>query len=230
MNCIIVDDDRLSRDAMKHLVSQIKWLNLIGIASNAAEALTLIKNNSIDLLLLDIEMPDTSGIELIKSLKAPPITILATSRKDYALEAFECNVIDYLVKPISFDRFSKAVEKAKLMFENSNQTLYFNNKDYVFIKNSGTIVKLKINDILWIEALGDYITINTSANKYTIHSTMKMLETKLPVDKFIRVHRSFIVSIDSITSIDDNVIVIEKQLIPIGSVYKENLMKRLPFL
>jgi two-component system LytT family response regulator len=230
MNCIIVDDDRLSRDAMKHLVSQIKWLNLIGIASNAAEALTLIKNNSIDLLLLDIEMPDTSGIELIKSLKAPPITILATSRKDYALEAFECNVIDYLVKPISFDRFSKAVEKAKLMFENSNQTLDFNNKDYVFIKNSGTIVKLKINDILWIEALGDYITINTSAKKYTIHSTMKMLETKLPVDKFIRVHRSFIVSIDSITSIDDNVIVIEKQLIPIGSVYKENLMKRLPFL
>ncbi len=230
MNCIIVDDDKLSRDAMKHLVSQIKWLNLIGIASNATEALSLLKNNTIDLLLLDIEMPDTSGIELIKSLKNPPLSILATSRKDYALEAFECNVVDYLVKPIPFDRFSKAVEKAKIMFESSNQTLDFPNKDYVFIKNSGTITKLKINDILWIEALGDYLTINTSIKKYTIHSTMKMLENKLAADRFIRVHRSFIVSLDSITSIDDNIIVIEKQLIPIGAMYRENLMKRLPFL
>lgn len=230
INCIIVDDDKLSRDAMKHLVSQVEFLNLVGICSNVAEALILLKNHKIDLLLLDIEMPHISGIDFIKSLKNPPLTILATSRKDYAIEAFECNVVDYLVKPISFDRFLKAVTKGKEMFENTNQSADFTNKEHVFIKSNGTIVKININEILWIEALGDYITINTSEKKHTIHSTMKLIENKLPSDRFIRVHRSFIVSINSITSIDDNVIVIEKQLIPIGAVHKESLMKRLKFL
>ena len=230
INCIIIDDDKLSRDAMKHLVSQVEFLNLVGVCSNAAEALILLKSHKIDLLLLDIEMPNTSGIDFIKSLKNPPLTILVTSRKDYAIEAFECNVVDYLVKPVSFDRFLKAVLKGKKMFENTHQSLDFTNKEYVFIKSNGTIVKININEILWIEALGDYITINTPQKKHTIHSTMKMIENKRPSDGFIRVHRSFIVSINSITSIDVNVIVIEKQLIPIGSVYKESLMKRLKFL
>ncbi len=146
------------------------------------------------------------------------------------LYSFEYNIVDYLLKPIALDRFFKAITKAKEIFDNTHQVDFSGGNDYVFIKSSGTLVKINIKEILWIEALGDYMTINTTDKKYTIHSTMKTIENKLASDKFIRVHRSFIVSIDNITSIDDSVIVIGKQLIPIGAVYKENLTKRLNFL
>jgi len=215
---------------MKHLVSQVQFLNLSGTFCAASEALNFLNNNKIDLMLLDIEMPEMNGLELIKSLKNPPLTILATSKKEYALEAFEYSVVDYLVKPVVLDRFYKAVEKAKTIFENSHQTIDFSGKEYVFIKHNGILVNINIKEILWIEALGDYMTINTCTKKYTIHSTMKTIESKLDSDKFIRVHRSFIIAIDNITSIEDNVIVIGKQLIPVGAVYRENLTKRLNML
>jgi two-component system LytT family response regulator len=230
MNCIIVDDDEMSRTAMQHLVSQVQYLNLAGTCCTATEALNMLTNKKIDLMLLDIEMPEMTGLELVKSLKKPPLTILATSKKEYAVEAFECNVVDYIVKPVAMDRFYKAIEKAKEIFEGSTQTIDFSDKKYVFIKTNGTRIKIYINEILWIEALGDYLTINTSEKKYTIHSTMKSIENKLSPDKFIRVHRSFLISIDNINSIDDSVIVIGKQLIPVGATYKENLNKRLNFL
>lgn len=230
MNCIIVDDDEMSRNAMKHLVSQVQYLNVIKICSTATEALNLMNNNKIDLMLLDIEMPDMSGLDLLKSLTKPPLTILATSKKEYALEAYEYNIVDYLLKPVALDRFFKAVSKSKEIFDNTQPVDFSGGNEYVFIKSNGTLIKLNIKEILWIEALGDYMTINTTDKKYTIHSTMKTIENKLSSDKFIRVHRSFIISIDNITSIDDNVIVIGKQLIPIGAVYKENLTKRLNFL
>lgn len=230
MNCIIVDDEEMCRNAMKHLVSQVDFLNLIGICSNATEALNLLNNNKIDLMLLDIEMPDMSGIELIKSLKSPPLTILTTSNKEYALEAFEYSIVDYIIKPILLDRFFKAIAKAKEIFENSPQNIDFSSSEYVFIKSNGVLVKINLKDILWIEALGDYLTINTSDKKYTIHSTMRTMESKLSSNKFIRVHRSFIIAIDNISSIEDNVVVIGKKLIPVGAVYKDNLKKRLNFL
>lgn len=230
MNCIIVDDEEMSRNALKHLVSQVDYLNLIGICSSATEALNLLNNNKIDLMLLDIEMPDMSGIELIKSLKNPPLTILTTSNKEYALEAFEYSIVDYIIKPISLDRFFKAIAKAKEIFENSPQNMDFSSSEYVFIKSNGVLVKINLKDILWIEALGDYLTINTGDKKYTIHSTMRTMESKLPSNKFIRVHRSFIIAIDNISSIEDNVVVIGKKLIPVGAVYKDNLKKRLNFL
>lgn len=230
MNCIIVDDDEMSRMAMKHLVSQVQFLKLIGTCSSATEALNILNNEKIDLMLLDIEMPDMSGLELVNSLKAPPLTILATSKKDYAIEAFESNVIDYIVKPVLLDRFYKAIAKAKDKFDNLPSTIDFSGANYVFIKSNGTLVKINITEILWIDALGDYMTINTANKKYVVHSTMKVIESKLPSDKFIRVHRSYLISIDSITAIDDNVVIIGKQLIPVGAVYKENLTKRLNLL
>jgi len=230
MNCIIVDDEEMSRNAMKHMVSQVDFLNLIGICSNATEALNLLNNNKIDLMLLDIEMPDMTGIEMIKSIKSPPLTILTTSNKDYALEAFEYSIVDYIIKPILLDRFFKAIAKAKEIFENSPQNIDFSSSEYVFIKSNGVLVKINLKDILWIEALGDYLTINTSDKKYTIHSTMRTMESKLSSNKFIRVHRSFIIAIDNISSIEDNVVVIGKKLIPVGAVYKDNLKKRLNFL
>lgn len=230
MNCIIVDDDEMSTKAMKHLVSQVQFLKLIGTCNNASEALTILNNEKIDLMLLDIEMPEMSGLELINSIKSPPITILATSKTDYALEAFDSDAIDYMVKPISLDRFYKAIARAKDQYDSLQSTIDFSGTNYVFVKNNGALVKLHITEILWIDALGDYMTINTANKKYIVHSTMKVIESKLPTDKFIRVHRSYLISIDNITAIDDNVVVIGKQLIPVGAVYKENLTKRLNLL
>ena len=230
MNCIIIDDEEMSRNAMKHLVAQIPFLNLCGVCNDVKEAQGLLNNSQIDLMLLDVEMPDINGLDFIKGLKKHPLTILATSNKEYAIEAFEYNVIDYLVKPISLDRFFKAIAKAKEIFDNSQQTLDSLNKEYVFIKSNGTLIKIAIKDILWLEALGDYVTINTAEKKYTIHSTMKSIEKKLPPQVFVRVHRSFIVSLDNISSIDDHTIIINKQLIPIGAIYKENLTKKLNLL
>ena len=230
MNCIIIDDEEISRTVMKQLVSQVPFLNLSGVCSSAKEALTTLNNSPIDLMLLDVEMPDVTGLDLIKSLKKQPLTILATSKKDYAIEAFEYNVVDYIVKPVALDRFLKATLKAKEIFDNSQQTIDSFNKDYVFIKANGTLIKIDVKEILWMEALGDYVTINTSEKKYTIHSTMKSIEKKLPPQLFIRVHRSFIVSLHKIDSIDDHVIVINKQLIPVGAIYKESLAKKLNLL
>jgi two-component system LytT family response regulator len=230
MNCIIIDDDEMSRNAMQHLVSQVPFLNVSGVCSNAKEALSTLNTAQVDLMLLDVEMPDISGLDLIKSLKKHPLTILATSKKEYAIEAFECNVIDYLVKPVSLDRFLKAIFKAKEIFDSSQQTLESLDKDFVFIKANGVLIKIDIKEILWLEALGDYVTIHTSEKKYTIHSTMKAIEKKLSPNLFIRVHRSFMVSLNKIASIDDNVIVINKQLIPVGAIYKDALSKKLNLL
>ncbi len=230
MNCIIVDDEVMSQKALTHLVAQMPFLNLIGVYANASEALDALDKNNIDLMLLDIEMPVINGMEFMKSLKSPPITILVTSNKDYALEAFEHNVIDYLLKPVPVDRFFGAIAKAKYFFDNANKNIESPNAEHLFVKVDGVLTKISIKDILWVEAAGDYIHVNTAEKRYTVHATLKAIENKLLPDKYIRVHRSYIVSIDNISSIDDNTIVVHKQLIPVGFVYKENLTKHLNLL
>jgi DNA-binding LytR/AlgR family response regulator len=230
MNCIIVDDDEVSRSAMEHLVAQADFLKLVKMCSHPVEALNAINNEKIDLILLDIEMPELNGLDLIKSIEKPPLVILATSKKDYAAQAYDCNVVDYLVKPIATERFFKAVTKAKEIFEGSKYVSDHTNADYLYIKTNSTLHKISTKEILWVEALGDYITMHLEAKKYIIHSKMKTIESKLSPDKFVRVHRSFIVSIDHINSIDDSIIVMDKKLIPIGAVYKDKLMRRLNLL
>lgn len=229
MNCIIVDDDKLSQNAMEHLVKQFPYLSLIGIYSSAVEALETINSGSVDLMFLDIEMPQMTGLEFVKNIPKSPMTILATSKKDYALEAFEYNIIDYLVKPVPLERFFKAITKAKNIYDIA-KTDRHRTKDHLFIKVNGSIAKVDVKDILWIEALGDYITIHTPEKRYTVHSTLKAIEAKLDPEKFLRVHRSYIISIETINAIDDSVVAINKQLIPIGAVYKENFKKRLNLL
>jgi two-component system LytT family response regulator len=230
MNCIIVDDEEMSINALKHLISQIPLLNLVGVYRNAGETLNILNSKNVDLMLLDIELPDLNGLEFVRSLKNPPLTILATSKREYGIEAFECNIVDYLIKPVSIDRFFKAIARSKDLFDAFPQNADPATKDYVFVKINGTLSKINVKEILWIEALGDYIRINTTDKKYTIHSTLKAIENKFDSEKFIRVHRSYIVSVDNIDSIDDNTIVIDRQLIPIGYVYKDNLTKRLNLL
>jgi DNA-binding LytR/AlgR family response regulator len=226
MNCIIVDDEDVSRKFIEGFVVKTGFLELAQSFSNPIEALSFLSNNKVDLIFLDIEMPEMNGIEFIKTIKDKlPQVILTTSHKEFAIDAFEHDVTDFLVKPVVYSRFYKAVSKAKEIFE--KQTGNKMTDDTVFVKKGSSIVSVKKTDILWVEALGDYITLNTRKGKYTIHSTMKAIEDKLAGKDYIRVHRSFIVRIDIIDSIDDNCITYGDKMIPIGKSYKEPVMKRL---
>lgn len=230
MNCIIVDDEEMSRNAMKHLIEQVNFLNLVKICEGSLDAVKILEKEKIDVVFLDIEMPDMTGMELIKFLKTRPLIILTTSHKEYALDAFDCNVVDYLVKPVSLTRFLQSADKAKELFENSKTQLESVNKDYFFVKNNSVMNKLFIKDILWIEAMGDYVTVNATNKKFTLHTTLKAIEEKIPANKFVRVHRSFIVAVDNISAVEDTIICINNKLIPVGALYKEAFMKRLNLL
>ncbi len=227
MNCIILDDDNLSIRVLEEFVERTDDLRLVRSFDNAVDAINKIKEDeAIDLIFLDIEMPEMDGIEFLESLKDPPQVIIVTSKDKYAVSAFEYDVTDYLVKPISYSRFYKSVEKARKRYR--RDSLDRIGKEEIFIKKNSSLVKLKYDDIFWIEALENYVIFNTYDEKYTIHFTMKAIEQKLPSRKFIRVHRSYIVNTSCIDVIEDNSIVLKIQdgtkSIPIGKSYKDKLM------
>jgi len=230
MNCIIVDDDELSRKVLELVILDVPELKLIKICKGPAEAKEMLKTGNIDLVFLDIEMPEMNGMDFIKSLETKPLIILTTSHTEYAIDAFEYNVVDYLIKPVLLPRFLKAVAKAKELFESSKNEVTVADKDYFFIKANSVMTKVHIKDILWIEALGDYITINTTSKKFVLHLTLKAIGDRLPQDKFVRVHRSYIVTVDNITAVEDTTIYIDETPIPVGALYKENFLKRLNLL
>jgi DNA-binding LytR/AlgR family response regulator len=229
MNCIIVDDEEMSRNIVRHFVEQTSFLTLVHECANGIEAANVLRQTPVDLLFLDIEMPQMSGMDLVKSLQVKPQVIFITSRSDYAVEAFEYNVTDYLVKPITYARFLKAVTKAKETFD-AQQPLQLYSKD-LYIKSDSKIVKINLKDLLYVEALADYVMMYTSTgNRHVVHATMKGVEKKLNSGEFVRVHRSYIVNIEKIEAIEDLSIVINKKLIPIGASYKENFLKKLNIL
>jgi len=226
---MIVDDDIMSRNIIKHFVENTDFLTLTHSCTSGVEAINILKKEDIDILYLDVEMPEMTGLQLLDVLDKPVEVILITSAKDYAVEAFEYKVTDYLVKPIEYSRFLKASLKAKENLENQVR-LQQDGVDHFYIKADSKMVKIKFEDLLYIEALADYVIINTVVNKYIVHATMKGLEQKLPPHDFIRVHRSYIVNFNKIDSIEDLSIVIDKKTIPIGASYKESFMNRLNFL
>jgi DNA-binding LytR/AlgR family response regulator len=230
LNCILVDDDEMSLNALRHLIESVSYINLLKVTKNPLEAIEVVRNEEIDLLFLDIEMPQLNGIDLIKSLTDPPLIILTTSHEHYAFKAFEHNVVDYLLKPVELPRFMRAAAKAKEIFDHSHDNPEAFAQDFIFIRKNSVLNKVLIQDILWIEALGDYVTIHTAEKKYTLHITLKALEKKLSPERFIRVHRSFIVQLEHINTIDDSVISIHNKPIPVGALYRENFMKRLNLL
>ena len=226
MNCIIVDDDEMSRTLVRHFVERTPFLNLSGVYSDGTAAFHAIVQHPVDLVFLDVEMPEMTGIELIRSLEKKPYFILITSRKDYAFDAFENNVLDYLLKPISYPRFLRSAEKAIRIFNTKQKNIV--EQESIFIKvDNGRMTKISVKEILWIEALADYIVINTATGKFTVHSTMKSMENKLPESKFFRVHRSFIVNLEKISEIEENTLSVNKHLIPIGRSYKNDLIRQL---
>jgi DNA-binding LytR/AlgR family response regulator len=229
LDCIIVDDDRLSIELLKKLVEQTEDLNLLETFQNPVDAIKFLSSNEVHLLFLDVEMPGMTGLELLNSLKVVPEVVLVTSKKEYALKAFEFDVTDYLLKPATYSRFLKAVEKVRENLKQDTSRIEFRG-DYIFVKSDSALVKLDMRDILWVEALADYVAIVTPRKKYVAHSTMKSIEAKLPSSQFLRIHRSYIVRIDKIDAIEDNTVVIQSKMIPVGGTFRDRLMDSLDFI
>lgn len=230
MNCLIVDDNKMARMAMKQLVTQVSDLVLAGECDNAMDAYNKVNKEQVDLLLLDIEMPGMTGIELTKNLsQKSPLIIFTTAKKDYAVEAFELNVVDYIIKPVSPARFLQAIEKAREILETNKQDVKIEEKEFVFIRDNGILKRIDINDILYLEAMGDYVKVHTAQKFHIVHSTLKTIGEKLPL-KFMRVHRSYIVALNKIDFIEDGVINIGKNSIPVADAYRGSLNQQLNLL
>lgn len=231
MNCIVVDDNKLDRTAVKLLTEQVDFLTLKQECATPLEAFNYLKKEPVDLIFLDVEMPDMTGIELIRNLEKRPIIILITSKQDYAVEAFALSVADYIVKPATLPRFTMAVSKAKELFDSRNNRVEVNEREkgYVFVRSNSILTKIHLNDIMYLHALGDYVTIYTREKdkRFTIHCTLKSMEEKLPVNRFYRLHRSYLVALDHIDTVEDNTAYIGKQFIPIAEQFKKDLLRKL---
>ncbi|RPD46531.1 MULTISPECIES: LytR/AlgR family response regulator transcription factor [Chitinophagaceae] len=232
MKCLIIDDNKVARLAMRQLVGQVQSLQLVAECSDALEAYNHLSKEHIDLLLLDIEMPEMTGIELTKQLPANirPLIIFTTAKTDYAVEAFELSVVDYLVKPVALPRFLQAIERAKEALDSNRQDVRIDGQEFVFVKDNGILKKLNVEDILYLEAMGDYVKVHTAQKFHVLHSTLKAIEEKLPTSKFLRVHRSYIVALNKIDYIQEGTIYIGKASVPLAETYKVMMNKRLNML
>ena len=231
MNTIIVDDNRIARTTMKQLASQVKDITLVGEYANAMDAYNLLQEQPVDLILLDIEMPGMTGLELTKNLGAKrPVIIFTTSKKEYAAEAFELNVADYIVKPVTPARFIQAIDKAREIIQSNTEEVKINEDEFIFVRDSNIVRRLKLDDILFAEAMGDYVKLYTLQKFYAIHTTLKTVEERLPVSKFIRVHRSYIVALTKIDTIQDGALVINGNPVPVADAYRAALNKRMNIL
>ncbi|UQD55846.1 LytTR family DNA-binding domain-containing protein [Flavobacterium sp. K5-23] len=235
MNCIIIDDEEMARAIIVQFISKNTDLIIKGEFSNALQAIKYLNQNDVDLIFLDIHMPDFTGFDFIQTIKNPPKVILITSDSNFAIEAFEYKcVVDYLVKPITEDRFQKSIQKAnsyKINF-NSNESAAVSedNINEFYVNIDRRLIKIEIASVNIVEAKGDYIHIKTEGNNYIVHSTLKKIEDKLPKDLFLKVHRSFIINTKKIIDIEDNSVLIAKDVIPVSRANRPELMKRLNLL
>ncbi len=226
MKCVIIDDDKMSRNVLEHYISKHSELVLVKQFDNPIDAVSFLKLNKIDLIFLDVEMPQMTGMEFIAYLAGNlPKVIFTTSHTQFAIEAFKYNVSGYLVKPVKFDQFSLAVKKV-LSESNSERTVDFED-NVVFIKEGKSIIKLDRSDIKLIECDGDYVTLFAKDRNYVVHTTMKSMESRFSNSEYIRVHRSFIIRLDAIVDIEDDTIAFGEKLVPIGKTYKKDVYKRL---
>lgn len=226
INCIVIDDEPLARKGLVEFVSEIDFLELKGVGENALIANTLLSQHNVDLIFLDIQMPKMTGIEFVKALKQKPMVIFTTAYSEYALQGYELDVLDYLVKPISFDRFLKACNKAREFhtLKNNKQETAQKTADYFFVKSDNGYEKVMYDDLLYVEAMENYVKLHTAAKKLVVYLTFKSLQDYLPAGKFIKVHKSFMVALDKVTSVDGNDMYIGKQPIPISRTQKEEVM------
>ena len=236
MNCIIIDDEATARAIIYQLCSNVENLIVVDEFSNAIQAIKYLNQNEVDLIFLDIHMPDFTGFDFIETIKNPPRIILTTSDTNFAIQAFEYDcIVDYLVKPITQERFDKAIQKANaksIPVSNSinSEKVETTSGNDLYVNIDRRLIKIDIPSIYLVEAKGDYIYVKTESQNYTVHSTLKKIEEKLPNNLFLKVHRSFIINVDKIIDIEDNSVLIKKDVIPVSRSNRPELMKRLNLL
>jgi DNA-binding LytR/AlgR family response regulator len=234
MKSIIIDDEKVARTIISQLISKNENLSLVSEFSNATEAIKFLNQQSIDLIFLDIHMPNFTGFDLIQTLKNPPKVILITSDKNFALDAFEYEcIVDYIVKPIFQERFNKSIQKA-ITASSSNgrndKTELKDSEKELYVNIDRRLIKINFESIKLVEAKGDYILIKTTTKNYTVHSTLKKIEEKLPADLFLKIHRSYIINTKKIIDIEDNSVLIDRDVIPVSRSNKPELIRRLNLL
>ncbi len=235
IKCLIVDDELPALNILKEYAGQIPFLEVVAVCENAFKALEILRSNSVDLVFLDIQMPGLTGLEMIKTVKNPPLVIFTTAYSQYAVEGYDLDVVDYLLKPVSFERFLKAVNKSseRMKLRKPQQTVLTDNqlkqgkeRDFFFVKVNYKMIKVFFDDILFIEGLSEYVKIHTKEKNLVVLEALKNLETVLPGDRFVRIHKSYIVSIEKIDSVFGNTVEIGGEMLPIGKSYKESVMKK----
>ena len=228
LNCIVVDDDEMSRKVVVHFIEKTNFLQLTQEFDNAIDATQYLDEEHVDIIFLDVQMPQMSGMDFINALEKDIDIILITSEEKYAVEAFEKKVTDYLVKPIEYARFLQAAKNAQTNIEIKRAATVKRMEFYV--RTDAKIVRIAYEKILFVEALADYVIIQTEAKKHIVHFTMKGIDNRLPDGEFVRTHRSYIVNLNKIEALEDNSLLIGEKYIPIGASYKEALLDRLNFL
>ncbi len=233
IRCLIVDDEPLAINVIKKFLEQFPQAELVSTCENAMEAFAYVSNNPVDLLFLDINMPTINGLDFLKSLKDPPMVIITSAYRDYAVEGFELNVSDYLVKPISFQRFLKAMDKATGSLRQNNKpevavvTPTDNTKSFIFLKVDKKMVKIYLDEILYIESLKDYVRIRTVYEDLVTHQNLNSMAKILPDDNFLRIHKSYTIAVDKVKSIEGNCVEIATKLIPIGRNYRKQAKEQI---
>ena len=226
IKCIIVEDEILAQDVMKNHLQKVDRFELIGTYRTAPEAMEALKKDDIDVMFLDIRLPGMTGLQFLHSLSNPPLVVLTTAYAEYAVEGYELNVIDYLLKPISFERFSKTIDKIVdgKLFMAPSQEVEQKPGDHIFVKSNSKFFKINFSEIVYVEGMKDYLKIHTTENTLITHQTMMDIEKILPVRQFIRIHKSYIVAVSHIKSIYGNSVEMGKTTIPIGINYKDKVM------
>lgn len=227
MKCVLIDDEPMDLLALSELMKSYNGFEVVGSFKSSIEAKKFVNKNKVDLIVLDVEMPKLNGLDFIKSIKNVEHIILISSNKTYAADSYEFNVTDYIVKPVSKSRLKQAIEKVKQVDESIKTST---NRDFAFVKDGTKIIRIEFNEILFIEALADYVQINTLEGRYTVLATMKSMQANLPEDDFFRVHRSYIVRKDKIKIIEDNMILMDQKNIPISRSAKQEFFNTFNFL
>ncbi|MBK9191343.1 MAG: response regulator transcription factor [Crocinitomicaceae bacterium] len=229
MNCIIVDDEQPARVLLESYVSKITEIKLVAVCKNAEEAIEVINKNSVDLIITDIQMPGKSGTDFIKSLEKIPLVIFSTAYRDYAMEGFELDAVDYLLKPYSFERFQKAITKAFSYFELKGKQVPSADlkTTYLTIKADHKLYKVQYADIRYIEGMREYVSFYTPTGRITALMSLKFLEQNLPQEIFVRCHKSYIVNKNVVEALDGHNLIVQGKQIPVGQLYKEDVLKNI---
>jgi DNA-binding LytR/AlgR family response regulator len=226
IRCIIIEDERLAQDVIKNHLQKSGRFNLVGTYRNAPEAKEALEQEAVDLIFLDIQLPGMTGLNFLRSLSNPPLVVFTTSYPEYALESYEFNVIDYLLKPVSYERFSKTIDKIidGKIFKTPDVEIKPINRDHIFIRSDGKFFRISFSEIIYIEGMKDYLKIHTTDHVIITHQTMVDMENILPTSNFIRIHKSYIVAIAHMKAVFGNSVDMAKAQLPIGLNYKERIM------